>query len=120
MGHDLGAPQFESSTKLGLGGIYNMTTACVLVANGFEETEAVAVIDVLRRAEIQTRVLGVEGIDPVGSHDIRLRADALFSDEVNQSWDAIILPEECLDLLPCAIAKPFNRRSAASSKEANL
>ena len=54
-----------------------MKRACVLLADGFEETEAVAVIDVLRRGEIKVEVLGVEGKKVTGAHDIVIEADAL-------------------------------------------
>ena len=50
----------------------------VPVANGFEEIEAVVIIDMLRRAGLEVVVAGVEGADVIGSHDIALRCDALF------------------------------------------
>lgn len=71
-----------------------MTTkrACVLLADGFEETEAVAVIDVLRRAEIKVEVLGVESKKVTGSHQICIEADALLSDRKNEKFDLVVLP----------------------------
>ena len=66
--------------------------ACVLLADGFEETEAVAVIDVLRRAEIKVEVLGVEGKKVTGSHDIVIEADALLSDRKGEKYDLVVLP----------------------------
>jgi 4-methyl-5(b-hydroxyethyl)-thiazole monophosphate biosynthesis len=62
----------------------------VPVANGFEEIEAVVVIDVLRRAGLDVVVAGVEGADAIGSHDIALRCDAIL-DECDRA-DAIVLP----------------------------
>lgn len=69
-----------------------MTTACVLLADGFEETEAVTVIDVLRRAEITVEVLGVSGRRCTGSHGIVLEADALLAGRATTHFDAVVLP----------------------------
>lgn len=62
----------------------------VPVANGFEEIEAVVVIDILRRAGIDVVVAGVDGTDVLGSHGIALRCDV--SIEECDSADAIVLP----------------------------
>jgi 4-methyl-5(b-hydroxyethyl)-thiazole monophosphate biosynthesis len=70
-----------------------MSRACVLLAPGFEEIEAVTIIDVLRRAGIETSVLGVGGKGPVrGSHDITVDADRSLADAESDSWDIVILP----------------------------
>lgn len=69
-----------------------MARACVLLADGFEEIEAVTVIDVLRRAGVEVMVLGVAGMSLKGSHDIRVEADGLLSDHVDDEFDAVILP----------------------------
>lgn len=70
-----------------------MATACVLLANGFEEIEAITAIDVLRRSGIETTVIGVGTRAPVGSHDIGVAADvALDQLDDDASWDAIVLP----------------------------
>ena len=62
----------------------------VPVANGFEEIEAVTIIDMLRRAGLDVVVAGVEGTDVVGCHDIALRCDARI-DELADA-DAMVLP----------------------------
>lgn len=62
----------------------------VPVANGFEEIEAVVVIDILRRAGLDVVVAGVDGSDVIGSHRIALRCDA--SIEECDGADAIVLP----------------------------
>lgn len=69
-----------------------MKRACVLLADGFEETEAVTCIDVLRRAEIKVEVLGVEARKVTGSHGIVLEADALLSDRKSEAFDLVVLP----------------------------
>jgi protein deglycase len=69
-----------------------MARACVLLAPGFEEIEAVTLIDVLRRAEIDTVVLGVEDRRVEGSHGIVVEADALLTDCAADPWDVVLLP----------------------------
>jgi 4-methyl-5(b-hydroxyethyl)-thiazole monophosphate biosynthesis len=71
-----------------------MVAACVLLVDGFEETEAVTVIDVLRRAEVQTSVLGVSGRKVTGSHGITILVDASLTDvaALGATFDAVVLP----------------------------
>ena len=66
--------------------------ACVLLAPGFEEIEAVTIIDVLRRGEIVTEILGVEDLKVVGSHQIALEADRKLIEAVEEEWDLVVLP----------------------------
>lgn len=66
--------------------------AAVLLAEGFEETEAVTVIDVLRRAGVDVRVLGLHTGLVTGSHGITLASDARLDDEYEQNFDLLVLP----------------------------
>jgi len=65
--------------------------AAILLAPGFEEIEAITVIDILRRAEIDALAVGVYGKTVAGSHRITIISDVLIS-ELNASLDACILP----------------------------
>ena len=47
----------------------------MLLATGFEETEAVAPIDLMRRAGISVETVGVNGKLIYGSHNIPIQAD---------------------------------------------
>jgi 4-methyl-5(b-hydroxyethyl)-thiazole monophosphate biosynthesis len=70
-----------------------MPRACVLLAAGFEEIEAVTIIDVLRRAEVEVITLSIEGGLAVrGSHGITVEADRKLADAQGESWDAVLLP----------------------------
>ena len=65
----------------------------VHLAEGFEEIEAVTIIDVLRRAEIETIVVSVSGHPEVeGAHGLKIRADRLFEDIDYEEVDMIVLP----------------------------
>lgn len=65
----------------------------VHLAEGFEEIEAVSIIDVLRRAEIETLTVSVTGNREVtGSHGITLTADRLFDDVDYERVKMIVLP----------------------------
>jgi 4-methyl-5(b-hydroxyethyl)-thiazole monophosphate biosynthesis len=69
-----------------------MSSACVLLAPGFEEIEAVTVIDVLRRAAVQTTLVATAGRSVAGSHGIVLEADAELADVAGERWDLVVLP----------------------------
>ncbi len=69
-----------------------MGNICVLLADGFEEIEAMTVVDVLRRAKLEVSILGVKGLDVRGAHQVRLHADGLLRDAGDAHWDAVVLP----------------------------
>jgi len=62
----------------------------VPLAPGFEEIEAVAIIDVLRRAGIEVRVAGLQPGPVTGSHGITLGTDVAL-DEVDPALLAMIV-----------------------------
>ena len=69
-----------------------MPQICVPLANGFEEIEAISIIDICRRGEIEVIVAGVEGETILGAHNIPVVTDCLI-DEVNANQlEMIILP----------------------------
>ena len=65
----------------------------VFLADGFEELEALAPIDILRRAKVEILTVGVTGKTVTGSHNIPVLCDKTI-DEVapNGEIEAIILP----------------------------
>lgn len=68
--------------------------ALVVLADGFEDMEAVTAIDVLRRGEVEVVVasLSRNGLDVAGAHGLRVRADAPFAQAAEETYDAIVLP----------------------------
>jgi 4-methyl-5(b-hydroxyethyl)-thiazole monophosphate biosynthesis len=69
-----------------------MAKVAVLLANGFEEIEAVTIIDVLRRAGVDVVVASLQGESALGSHDIRVSADCGIDDVKAEELDAVVLP----------------------------
>ncbi len=61
-------------------------------ANGFEEIEALAVVDILRRAGIETEMIGVVGSVISGAHGIRVVMDKRLNEIRMENYDGIILP----------------------------
>jgi len=70
-----------------------MKNVCVYLAEGFEEIEAITIIDILRRAGIPVQVVSVTGQQEVtGSHRIKVAADILFEDAGHDEAGMIVLP----------------------------
>ncbi len=65
----------------------------VFLANGFEETEAIAPIDIMKRAGLSVCTVGVGGSIIESTHGIRVVCD-ITEDELSgtEDFDAIILP----------------------------
>ncbi len=64
----------------------------VFLANGFEEIEALATVDVLRRADLSVLMVGVGGKTVMGAHGIAVVADCADSDSLPEEIQAVILP----------------------------
>jgi len=70
--------------------VLGATVVLVPLAEGFEELEAVAIIDVLRRAGIVVRVAGLRPGPVTGSHGITLQTDCGL-DEVDPAELAMLV-----------------------------
>ncbi len=66
--------------------------AIVPLAEGFEETEFVTVVDILRRAEVEVITASLIGEIVTGAHSIKILADASLQSIDPMIFDAIILP----------------------------
>jgi 4-methyl-5(b-hydroxyethyl)-thiazole monophosphate biosynthesis len=69
-----------------------MSKVLVPLAEGFEEIEAVAIVDLLRRAGIEVRTASLAGREVTGSHDITVLADARLDEVDAGDYDMIVLP----------------------------
>jgi 4-methyl-5(b-hydroxyethyl)-thiazole monophosphate biosynthesis len=67
--------------------------ALIVLADGFEDVEAVAAIDVLRRGGVEVVTASLSGRREVRSaHGVTMLADASFADVADEAYDAIVLP----------------------------
>ena len=64
----------------------------VLLADGFEEIEALAPVDFLRRAGISVATVSVGDYEVLGVHNIRVKADCVLSQVDFSSAEMVILP----------------------------
>lgn len=61
------------------------------LANGFEDVEALAVVDILRRGGVEVKTVSIsDDICVTSSHDVTVKADLLF-DEIDDFCDADML-----------------------------
>lgn len=64
----------------------------LMLADGFEETEALVTLDLLRRAGIDVAAVGVGKVEIKGAHEITVKADIELSDIDKKRCDGIVLP----------------------------
>lgn len=70
-----------------------MKESLLFLAEGFEEIEAITVIDVLRRADILLKTVSITPCLQVkGAHGITIEADAAFETIETDNFDYLILP----------------------------
>ncbi len=65
----------------------------VPLAQGFEEIEAMSIIDILKRAEIDVTVAGLDGLEITGGYaKLTVKTDTLLENIVADDFDMIVLP----------------------------
>lgn len=64
----------------------------LMLADGFEEVEAFAPVDILRRAKVDVTTVGISDTTIVGAHGITVRADCTPSEVDLSRAEMIILP----------------------------
>lgn len=64
----------------------------VMLADGFEETETIEPIDILRRGGVSVRAVGVTGMSVTGAHGISIAADIGIDDVNKADMELLMLP----------------------------
>lgn len=75
----------------------NSTKIAVILADGFEEIEAITLIDILRRAGTNVKIVGLSAKNIRGAHGIKIEADEIFDDvfsceNIDENIDACAKP----------------------------
>ena len=68
-----------------------MKKIALMLAKGFEEIEALATADVLRRAGMICDLISIDKQDVTGAHGIVVKSDKIIDENINE-YDMIILP----------------------------
>jgi len=69
-----------------------MASVLVPFATGVEEVEMIAVVDLLRRADVDVCMASLDGKAVTGRSDIIIKADAALADVKDRDWDMVVLP----------------------------
>ena len=64
----------------------------VLMVNGFEDIEALEPIDIMRRAEIPVKTVGVYEKQVTSSHNVTIETDILIDDVNKEEMEMLVLP----------------------------
>ncbi|MHC4884341.1 MAG: DJ-1 family glyoxalase III [Planctomycetota bacterium] len=67
-------------------------TALAILADGFEEIEAITPIDILRRGGVEVTTAGLEMPSAMGAHGIELICDNTLETVRDEAYSAVILP----------------------------
>lgn len=69
-----------------------MKRAVIILTSGFEEIEALSVVDILRRSEVEVDIAGTEKDFVEGAHGVKVIPDKHLDDIDVEDYDALILP----------------------------
>lgn len=69
-----------------------MKKVLVLLADGFEEVEAISVVDVLRRGNIDCQMCSIKDEYVRGTHNIIIKSDCNIKDVSPEDYDCVVLP----------------------------
>lgn len=70
-----------------------MNRSFIFIADGFEEIEALTVVDVMRRAGMDVTVVSIsDGLKATGAHGVSLLADKCFSDVDFSEAEWLVVP----------------------------
>ena len=95
-----------------------MNTVYAFLADGFEEVEALAVVDILRRADIDVTTVSImDGIDVKGSHNITVKADKMIAEAEWNKADLLFLPGGMPGTLNLGACEVLTRQLTAFFKE---
>ena len=87
----------------------------LFLAEGFEETEALACLDVMRRAKLSVQTVGVTGEFVISSHGVCVKSDVSADDIDYEEIEGAILPGG----MPRRLSSDTSGSSAAKRRPAS-
>lgn len=85
-------PKAKSANKY-ITNIHEMAKAYEFLADGFEDIEALAPVDILRRAGVEVKTVSINATDTVESaHGVQVKADLVFGDADLGDADLLLIP----------------------------
>lgn len=63
----------------------------IIIKDGFEELEALGIVDMARRLDIHCDIVGFDKEYMIGSNNIQIKNDMNFN-QLDESYDALVLP----------------------------
>lgn len=64
----------------------------VILADGFEDTEAIATIDVLKRSKLDITTASFDSLDVTSQYNLKVKADKLLKDIKEGDYDFLVIP----------------------------
>ncbi|MBQ9915160.1 MAG: DJ-1/PfpI family protein [Clostridia bacterium] len=93
----------------------------VFLADGFEEIEALSVVDILRRCQIEVQTVSItENKQVTGSHGIPLLADIVLTEADTDQAQALILPGGLPGSDNLQACKPLENALKKAAKEGRI
>lgn len=98
-----------------------MKRAYIILAQGFEEVEAITPIDYLRRAGVDVTVVALDSLQVVSARSLIVTADALLADVLTLNHpDLIVLPGGIKGSRAIAASEPVRRLVSEMAREGKL
>ena len=69
-----------------------MASVLIPLAPGFEELEALTIIDILRRGDIEAITASLDGQPVAGAHGVTVTPDTGLDDALTRDYDMVVLP----------------------------
>ena len=95
--------------------------ALIPFADGFEEIEAITIVDVLRRGGVTAVTAAVaDSLTVTGAHGVPVKAEVFLRDVIDEEWDAIVLPGGGTGTENLAECEPLIERLRRQKSEGRL
>ncbi len=94
-----------------------MKTAAIFLIDGFEETEALTTVDILRRGGVVVKIISLTGrSEVISKNKIRVLSEELFENAQHENFDMIIIPGGTIEIANHLGLRELIKKYAAEKK----